>query len=314
MKTEELNDSSLTSIDEIATNGDIILVVSLEKRKLQVNSGVLKNASKVFNAMFGPHFSEGQNLPGNSPKEVSMPDDNADALTIICRILHLRNDSIPDSLTSSEILQIAIAADKFDCAMRLKFHVAQWLNPGNTQDILELGRLSVASYILDNAWAFEQLTLAMIVRSKDSYIPLADEFGDIIPWKTFWLLAERRTALQMELDQLIVEGASSATCSILWGGCDFPSRHTHAYIKLLRSAKLWPMATASMSISEAIDALEKTGNPTVSLDGIKHCDPYHSTLNYSTKKLDELKNSIGLCLDCVFSGRTAATPDCRIKH
>jgi len=185
MKTEELNDSSLTSIDEVATNGDIILVVGLEKRKLQVNSGVLKNASKVFNAMFGPHFSEGQNLPGNSPKEVSMPDDNADALTIICRILHLRNDSIPDSLTSSEILQIAIAADKFDCAMRLKFHVAQWLNPGNMQDILELGRLSVASYILDNAWAFGQLTLAMIVRSKDSYIPLADEFGDLIPWKTF---------------------------------------------------------------------------------------------------------------------------------
>jgi hypothetical protein len=185
MKTEELNDSSLTSIAEIATNSDIILVVGLEKRKLQVNSSILKNASKVFNAMFGPHFSEGQNLPGNSPKEVSMPEDNADALTIICRILHLRNDLIPDSLTSSEILQIAIAADKFDCVMRLKFHTAQWLNPGNTQDILELGRLSVASYILDNAWAFGQLTLAMIVRSKDSYIPLADEFGDLIPWKTF---------------------------------------------------------------------------------------------------------------------------------
>lgn len=185
MKTEELNDSSLTSIAEIATNSDVILVVGLEKRKLQVNSSVLKNASKVFNAMFGPHFSEGQNLLGNSPNEVSMPDDNADALTIICRILHLRNDLIPDSLTSSEILQIAIAADKFDCVMRLKFHTAQWLNPGNTQDTLELGRLLVASYILDNACAFEQLTLAMIVRSKDSYIPLADEFGDLIPWKTF---------------------------------------------------------------------------------------------------------------------------------
>jgi hypothetical protein len=69
-----------------------------------------------------------------------------------------------------------------------------------------------------------------------------------------------------------------------------------------------------MSISEAIDALEKTGNPTVSLDGIEKCNSDHSTPNYNTKKLDELKNSIGLCLDCVFSERTAATPDCRIKH
>jgi len=118
----------------------------------------------------------------------------------------------------------------------------------------------------------------------------------------------------MELDQLIVEGASSATCGDPWGECDFLSRHTRAYIGLLRSAKLWPMATAKMSISEAIDALEKTGNPRVSLDGMKKCSSNHSTPNYSTKKLDELKNSIGLCLDCVFSDRTAATPDCRIKH
>jgi hypothetical protein len=185
MKTEEISDSSLVSTVEIATNIDIILVVGPEKRKLQVNSCVLKNASKVFNAMFGPHFREGQDVHGNSPKEISMPDDNADALTIICRILHLRNDSIPDSLTPSEILQIAIAADKFDCVMRLQFHTAQWLNPGNTQDILELGRLAVASYILDNAWAFGQLTFTMISRSTDSYIPLADEFSDYIPQKTF---------------------------------------------------------------------------------------------------------------------------------
>ena len=118
----------------------------------------------------------------------------------------------------------------------------------------------------------------------------------------------------MELDQLIVEGASSATCSNPFGECDFPSRHTRARIGLLQFAKLWPIATANMSISGAIGVLEKTGNPTVSLDEMKKCGSHHSTPNYDTKKLDELKNSIGLCLDCVFSDRTAATPDCRIKH
>ena len=114
-----------------------------------------------------------------------MPDDNADALTIICRILHLRNDSIPHSLTPSEVFQIAIAADKFDCAMRLKFHTAKWLHPGNTQDILELGRLSIAAYILNDAWAFGQITFAMISRYRGSYILLADEFGDYVSQKTF---------------------------------------------------------------------------------------------------------------------------------
>jgi hypothetical protein len=64
MRVGELNDPSLTSTLKIATNSDIILVVGVEKRKLLVNSSVLKNSSKVFNAMFGPHFSEGQDLPG----------------------------------------------------------------------------------------------------------------------------------------------------------------------------------------------------------------------------------------------------------
>jgi hypothetical protein len=61
------------------------------------------------------------------------------------------------------------------------------------------------------------------------------------------------------------------------------------------------MATVTMSISEAIDVLEKMGNPTVSFDGI-NCLVMHSTPNYKwnrTKDLDELKNSVGLCLDCV---------------
>jgi hypothetical protein len=78
------------------------------------------------------------------------------------------------------------------------------------------------------------------------------------------------------------------------------------------------MATVTMSISEAIDVLEKTGKPTVSLHGIK-CD-YPLAHNKPSDKwnctgdLDGLKNGVGLCLDCVLSGRTAATPDCRINH
>jgi hypothetical protein len=144
MITKEVEDSP-TSIVEIAINSDIILIVGPEKRKLQVNSCVLKNASTVFNAMFGPHFKEGQDFHESSPKEIFLPEDDADALIVICKILHLRNDSIPISPTPSEVLQMAITADKFDCVMRLDVHIDKWLNPGNTQDILELGRLSVAS-------------------------------------------------------------------------------------------------------------------------------------------------------------------------
>jgi hypothetical protein len=182
METEAILSDSIV---DIATNTDIILVVGPENTKLQVNSCVLRNSSGVFNAMLGPNFKEGQDIHAGSPRVISMLEDNADALATICKILHLRNDLVPESLTPREVLQIAITADKFDCTMRLAVHTAKWLNPGSTQDILELGRLLVASYILNDARAFGQLTFAIVSRSTDSYIPLADEFNDHIPEKTF---------------------------------------------------------------------------------------------------------------------------------
>jgi hypothetical protein len=154
-----------------------------------VSSGILLKFSMP---CFGPNFKEGQDIHIDSPKEVPMLEDNGGALATICKILHLRNDLVPESLTPDEVLQIAITADKFDCVMRLTVHMAKWLNPGSVQDIYELGRLSVASYILNDVRAFGQLTYAMISRSTDSYIPLADEFNGHIPEKTFCMCVTSR--------------------------------------------------------------------------------------------------------------------------
>jgi hypothetical protein len=179
---------SSTPMTEIVANGDIILVVGPDEKKIQVHSFCLKNASKYFKAMFGPHFSEGQDLAGSSPKEIRMPDDSANALEIICNIIHHRNDAVPESLKPDEIFEIAVAADKFDCVVALKHASTLWLNPRNVKGIFELGRLMAAAYILDNARAFNEITRSMILRYNESYLPLADKtvgLIDFIPWKTF---------------------------------------------------------------------------------------------------------------------------------
>ena len=177
-----------TSAAQIAANGDIILVVGPHKTRMQVHSFVLKNTSRYFSAMFGPHFSEGQDLGGDRPKEIPMPDDNADALKIICNIIHLRNDAVPETLNPGEVLQVAITADKFDCVVALKHASMLWLNPRDIEDILELGHLMAAAYVFDNAQAFREITLSMMLRHKDSYLPLTDKdigLVNFIPWKTF---------------------------------------------------------------------------------------------------------------------------------
>ena len=164
-----------TSVVEIAINGNVILLVGPDKKQLQVCSSVLSNASKYFRNMFGPHFSEGQDLKADCLKEISMLDDDSNALEIVCNILHLRNDAVPEILSPIEVFNVAVVADKFDCVVAMKYASAHWLNPREIQDITELGHLMAAAYVLDNARAFGEITLSIILRHKGRYLSLANE-------------------------------------------------------------------------------------------------------------------------------------------
>ena len=144
--------SSAANID-IADDGNIILIVGPEERRLRVSASSLANVSKVFSTMFGPHFNKGQNMDdiSSGPKEVHIPEDNADAIKIICSMMHFR--SIPQEVGSDLMLDIAIAADKFDCGIVLQHAGILWLDPKKSKDLVELARLMAASYLLDNSKA-----------------------------------------------------------------------------------------------------------------------------------------------------------------
>ncbi|KAF2801904.1 uncharacterized protein BDZ99DRAFT_504179 [Mytilinidion resinicola] len=320
MATEN-SDQSSTSVTEIAKNGDIILVVGPHKKKIQVCSTVLKNASKYFNAMFGPHFAEGQDLHGDSPKGIPMPDDDANALEILLNIFHLRNDDVPETLGPTEVLDVAVAADKFDCIVAIKHAIRLWLNPGEFQDIVELGHLMAAAYRLDNARAFSEITLAMILLHKDSYLPLADEdigLLEIVPWKVICFLEERRSRMRVELQQILLDGERGAgtdddrRCS-----CSWSSRHSSAYMELLRTKRSGPLQTLDTTISEVLEKLENMDDPTISrewdpCDYRWHTDPKFKRMR--NWRLNDFKKSKGLCIDCVRSSTVAARQICRIEH
>lgn len=102
---------------DIAADGDVIMVVGPTKAILRVHSLMLKMASRVFTAMLGPHFSEGQDLAADRPKEISLPEDNVQAMGVICKLLHSRPDLTCKValLKPEEVFQIAVLADKYDC-------------------------------------------------------------------------------------------------------------------------------------------------------------------------------------------------------
>lgn len=66
----EESTSGADAVAEISPDGEIILVVGPQAVQLKVNSLFLRSASKVFGAMLGPNWSEGQALSKESPREI----------------------------------------------------------------------------------------------------------------------------------------------------------------------------------------------------------------------------------------------------
>ncbi|KAK4063926.1 hypothetical protein Trihar35433_8634 [Trichoderma harzianum] len=176
----------LDFVKAIASDGDVILVVGEQKVELRVHSQCLVSASKVFGAMLGPNWSEGQNLSKNSPKEIPLIEDDPKALYTICCVVHHRNDILPERISPRELLQIAIEADKYDLRTALLFAKAQWLQRKNITDMMELAYLMAAAFLFDDMDMFIEHSQALILQHQDSYIELlADStLSQILPPNT----------------------------------------------------------------------------------------------------------------------------------
>lgn len=173
--------------DNITTDGDTIFVIGPDEARLCVHSSLLQTASKVFRAMFGPFYSEGQRsgLIG-SKKEISLPEDDADAMRTMCAVIHHRNDVIPGEMSSSDILRLSIVADKYDCKIALQHATRHWLDHRNVVSLKEQMELMTAAYLLDHAQAFSGITYAMMMEHAGSYLPFGRDQVDFgVPWEIF---------------------------------------------------------------------------------------------------------------------------------
>ena len=169
----ELRDNEQSTFVEIIADGDVILIVGPEKVKLRVHSLFLKTASTFFSAMLSPDWNEGHNPSGgDTPVERSLPEDNAAALKIICAIIHNRTNMVPQTLAASDVLGIAVTADKYDFVDVLSLVSGNWLQPRKHQ-VGDLMLLTAAAYLFRNAMAFREITRVMILNHGGPYLALS---------------------------------------------------------------------------------------------------------------------------------------------
>ena len=171
---------------EIASHGNIILVVGPKEARIRVSSRSMIGASKPFSAMFGPDWKEGTELLSqDEPLDVHLPEDDPEALKLICAVIHHRNEVVPRDLSPVDVFAVAVAADKYDCVSVLKFASETWLRlrEMNAQD---MAFLTTAAYILRNAEAFKELTKALVLSYDGPYLELCSEqIESAMTWRVF---------------------------------------------------------------------------------------------------------------------------------
>jgi len=176
----------MTTIDIATTDGDVLLV--LGETRLRVSSVILSSASPVFKAMLGQNFLEGQGeRSSQSPKEVALLDDDADAMTRLCRLLH-HQDSMPAdphhalslATIAEELLNLMIVADKYCCTSSIRLAGRYMLFNSASLPIYRTTmmrtnlRLIAAAYMPEDARHFAVFTRRMVMDTSNPYSLIAD--------------------------------------------------------------------------------------------------------------------------------------------
>lgn len=144
-----------------------MLLVGPDKELIRASSKVLSLASPVFARMLGPHFAEGQSLleKGSlgcsevSPTEITLPDDDPEAMILFCDTIHFKKHATPD-IAFPLLAKMASLSDKYDSSLALSSESEVWLSnfKGSSCFVESLW----ISYALGNHRAFSRISGGII--------------------------------------------------------------------------------------------------------------------------------------------------------
>lgn len=114
----------------LSEDGDRTIIVGEagdSQRLYKVDSRSMAMASPIWKAMFSTKNGFRESNP-NEP--VEFPEDDAEALLILLRIIHYRFHEVPKELPSFEcLLEIAVLCDKYDVAQLVRPFIEGWMRP-----------------------------------------------------------------------------------------------------------------------------------------------------------------------------------------
>jgi hypothetical protein len=151
-----------------------------ETRELIVSSKVLSLASPVFKAMLSGRFKEGidlaEGIASTKPYTLNLPDDDAEATIILCKILHFNINNVPEKPTPVCLEKLAFLCDKYQCISAMKYCGSVWLRDwllvydSKVPSIDDLCRLLIFAYVVDLPHEFLGVSWRLFLYHKGPFI------------------------------------------------------------------------------------------------------------------------------------------------
>ena len=119
-------------------------------------------ASVAFQTM----FAIATTAAGTATKTVfPLPDDDGDAVYILCNILHLRNDKLPTNLMPDLLCKLALLCKKYQCVVAAGRATLQWFDRLHaSKDPGDLWKIIEAAYLLDEPMFFARFTARWVLQ------------------------------------------------------------------------------------------------------------------------------------------------------
>ena len=98
--------------------GDVSFLIGGKEngKDIRMSSTVLSLVSSVIAALFGPKYSEGMaSANASSVRKIELPDDDPDAMTLVCYALHHHRSALQD-ITPELREKVAVLCNKYDLA------------------------------------------------------------------------------------------------------------------------------------------------------------------------------------------------------
>ncbi|KAK5718575.1 hypothetical protein LTR15_008306 [Elasticomyces elasticus] len=283
----DLRTGTVGAVDivDVDSAGDVILVCSAGsggEKRLRVSSAALGLGSPVFKAMLSVRFREGHELALNFRIDVPLPDDDGEAMNILCNVLHHRNKAVLDNWPQTDMMvKVAILSDKYDCIEAMMPTAKCWLPPPTkTGNLTSRRNLMTAAYYFHDNKAFatygrwliydfipdrEQCAVWHPAKNDDDH-PLRQVFA-LLESERQGILSKATDFIEEQVGDRLRGSYSPQPCT---KDCTFKLQFSARFINRLQEAKLWPRHhITGSSVTKTIERMQ-----TMNDDGIAGaCSP-----------------------------------------